>query len=834
MADFNTTTFRKLLAECGNIRIPEIQRDYAQGRTNGVATEVREGFLSALLPVLQGNEQGVSLDFIYGYTRDGAFEPLDGQQRLTTLFILHWMFGPADNCELRTGTMPTEVCSRFRYATRISSGAFCDALVGQSARSLIDLWRRLNENKAEKGLYMAFSAFIRGLCWFEWAWRYDPTVSAMLTMMDSVIDILERYGVDIHAVRYESLDHVYFHRLDLDGATVDKLKLPDGFRLGEELYVKMNARGKELSEFDKLKSTLEEEIQYQKLPEERFVDDAVESKWRSRMDGIWADYFWQTKDAAKDEIPSKQVVETVEVHFLRFLTRIIALDLLEKIKEPDSCANEMLVYRKRMEEICTSLDDEKIRRVLDEYVIAIRYARQKKLKFPRIGFKKILDLLDVLVVKDGESKSVSDVTQIACPGFKWLPLDCGNRSLLREFINHGLSHDRRIELFGIVAFVRSMELESGAVWDQRLCENFRDWIRFVRNCSLLQNQQAVRIDGFPEEWRACEFLSRWARRFADMRKNAPLNSDFTFRDFLSDIPDDLSRVGFDPACVREEEVKARLCSDENWKIAISRAEDNQYLWGQLRALLNWCEQGNVYDFATFKRYADKLCALFPVTTWELRDKVWKALLCLYDYRFSVANKQTLITFNDHRDVSWKRYMRDGDEQGVNAPGLKELLTLWMSQKYDACDVEIFLDLVIADYGVNVQDWRKYVIFGGKLSLECCPAMGLLVNDNRSGISGHKWFVPKQRIGASYRSFEVFTCYLYYSQRGEGVQEPQYYDSLEPDVRNKNSVVFTTQKLCVRVQAIDQGKYVYDDNCGAREELPADEIINRLKNNGVLR
>ena len=64
-----------------------IQRDYAQGRKNEV--KVREGFVSSLAAIING--KGGTLDFIYGALEGQDFVPLDGQQRLTTLYLLHWL-----------------------------------------------------------------------------------------------------------------------------------------------------------------------------------------------------------------------------------------------------------------------------------------------------------------------------------------------------------------------------------------------------------------------------------------------------------------------------------------------------------------------------------------------------------------------------------------------------------------------------------------------------------------------------------------------------------------------------------------------------------------------
>ena len=76
--------------EIRRIEIPKIQRDYAQGRPDEIATRIRKDFLGVLYRALTDGDR-VSLDFVYGeITADGVMIPLDGQQRLTTLFLLHW------------------------------------------------------------------------------------------------------------------------------------------------------------------------------------------------------------------------------------------------------------------------------------------------------------------------------------------------------------------------------------------------------------------------------------------------------------------------------------------------------------------------------------------------------------------------------------------------------------------------------------------------------------------------------------------------------------------------------------------------------------------------
>ena len=62
------------------ILIPLLQRDYVQGSKESA---VISPFLDALL------EKDCDLNYIYGYEEDGCFVPVDGQQRLITLWLLH-------------------------------------------------------------------------------------------------------------------------------------------------------------------------------------------------------------------------------------------------------------------------------------------------------------------------------------------------------------------------------------------------------------------------------------------------------------------------------------------------------------------------------------------------------------------------------------------------------------------------------------------------------------------------------------------------------------------------------------------------------------------------
>lgn len=212
-----------------SIEIPLIQRDYAQGRTDPRASDIRERFLDVLHEALTGGKD-VGLDFIYGDLEGGTLRPLDGQQRLTTLFLLHWYLGyRAEQLSERQAWMS------FSYATRPTARLFCEQLVAAKPPP--------DESTP--------AAWIVDQPWYLYVWRNDPTIQAMLVMIDA-----------IHR-RFADCDpHSAWQRLiDGDAPAISFQLLPiDDMGSGEDLYIKMNSRGKPLTPFENFKARFEHAI----------------------------------------------------------------------------------------------------------------------------------------------------------------------------------------------------------------------------------------------------------------------------------------------------------------------------------------------------------------------------------------------------------------------------------------------------------------------------------------------------------------------------------------------------------------------------------------------
>lgn len=221
-------TLKELLDKY-SVVIPQLQRDYAQGRDK--AKELRERFLSQILHVLRGTGR-LNLDFVYGYDKalspnhHPIFYPLDGQQRLTTLWLLHWYLLPSESV-----AEEREWLLRFSYHTRSSSTRFCQLLV---------------EHAVVDGSRLDVAA-IKDQPWYRQSYNADATITAMLGTLRSIKDLV---GPEERVALWERLCHqraLTFDVIDIKG---------EEFRLTDELYIKMNARGKQLTSFECYKADL--------------------------------------------------------------------------------------------------------------------------------------------------------------------------------------------------------------------------------------------------------------------------------------------------------------------------------------------------------------------------------------------------------------------------------------------------------------------------------------------------------------------------------------------------------------------------------------------------
>ena len=218
--------------------IPGIQRHYVQGANNPKAESVRKQFIKEIFTAIEKKQNEFNLHFIYGPINtngEDSFVPVDGQQRLTTLWLIARY--AAEKAEPSDRKHLLHLLSRFTYENRIHTKRFCQVLTCEDSRW--DITQDPNPNI---------------LCqdWFVDYWKEDETVASMIRMLSTIHEEWNKHQDTITAE-------------DILEAIASKIRFNlkiDAF--GDDIYMKMNARGLQLTQWENFKGKFPEDLREDK------------------------------------------------------------------------------------------------------------------------------------------------------------------------------------------------------------------------------------------------------------------------------------------------------------------------------------------------------------------------------------------------------------------------------------------------------------------------------------------------------------------------------------------------------------------------------------------
>lgn len=596
----NSTTFWRLIGDY-QVTIPMLQRDYAQGRDDPETTEIRTSFLHEFKRVLDPSEhKELHLGLVFGTMEKDSLILLDGQQRFTTLFLLHWYLAR----RLQTESLDSRF-GKFSYETRTASRDFCRALAVENIT--------ISETST-------LGKQFREQAWFRLEWMCDPTIGGMLVMLDAI----HKYFPSDKAVDYwQRLTDASHPRVTFQ--FLEPLKNVSA----DELYIKLNGRGRQLTEFEKFKAWLEHHLK----------DDVSANEWE-KLDTRWTNLFWKHRlDPESDEI-SGSMVAFFQGFALNFLLEAETVsgqtEFVEKLISLVR-GNHFLTKVQR-EAFLTPGNTLKVFSLLDwlsgdEYGHLCNWMEEAEVdkfqeKAKKTSFSK-------RIISGWEEFSFTD--RLIAHG-----LHC-----FLESVGENLNESHRI------AFIR--------------------WMRVVRN--LIVNSD-IRSDNLGNAVRS---LSQLARKGChDIYKClAEQNKSDT-------IPD-----AFDEFQVQEERIKAKLICGVNgksWEIAIREAEDHSFFRGQIRFLIDFSQNGDGHDFQLFQNYAERAGKLFAPERKPLEEpfSLQRALLAKGDFMIEVG---TNWSFGKDRD-EWRTILQCPDHRPVIIKALlDEVATKSLSEIINESSVE---------------------------------------------------------------------------------------------------------------------------------------------------
>ena len=505
--------------------IPKIQRAYAQGRRE--EGYVRKNLLNEIFSSLyEGRE--IDLNFIYGavHKQDDndryTFEIIDGQQRLTTLYLLYWYIGNRElDHESDEYRMLVDNLSRFVYETRATATDFCQYLASFS------VFGEVNED----GLIDYPSSVIKDAKWYFRSFDKDSTIEGMLRMLDAIHERYQDLWVkNKDLALYANLDKITFYVLSLGE-----------FGLTEELYIKMNARGLSLSPFDNFKAEL---IGYLRSIEvgQKIVKLGSSLKgtevpfyldFSSRMDTKWINVFWRKDNIQYDD------------DYFRFFNRYIANKYsvdVQDVKVENIRFDDTLRF--------FAIESENADRYLGFAQYRIQFEQHPEYFY---GIKKVLDAFD--------KHFANTIYPAIVPIWEDPDKNPG-------FFSPKITQVMRIIFFGVTEFIE--------VYDEFRSDVFNKWMRVLWN--IVEN---TNIDNFSKLAALNRSLRNILRHTAAAAKEG-VSFYAALAKYRSDEGGDDSDTLERSRAIQEEILKAGcIADDEQWESTFIEAEKHAFFKGMV-------------------------------------------------------------------------------------------------------------------------------------------------------------------------------------------------------------------------------------------------------------
>lgn len=604
------------------INIPIIQRDYAQGRLN--EQEKRERFLNTIKNHLVDNKK-LHLDFVYGKIDNGFFYPIDGQQRLTTLFLIHWYFALKEK-----ESCPSELL-RFEYDTRISSREFCKALITNE----IVIPMRVGED--------FFIKYLKNKSWFVSNWETDPTIQAMLVMIQAIHDLFHDITISNVFEVLTTDELITFECLNL-GAK--------GFDLTDELYIKMNARGKQLTSFENFKASfiqlIEKHYKDKKLVHPLKGEISYSGYFSYRIEKEWTDLFWHYRG-------DKTIIDNEFFNFFEFITQMCYF-----IDNTNVNADSFTNHFKQYEQV---------------------YSNEGHLLF----LFNSLDKLHEIYLESSLEELFDSVINIGSDSDKvtlfWN--NCEYNNLFQQIISSPAvrNEDARTKII-LFSLLKYLIIHGNPVE----FDNLTDYLRILRN--LLQARRQKNNTKYNTNVRINDFGNYW-KLFSQLLVDKPY--DQLLSNKINNKGTDIS----DQSLTNENE-KAQL---RQKGICLNKLEEFKYFGGQIQQLFPFINTNNVDEITE---------TIYAIWSDDVYDSLKiRALITSGFGGVYVKHTKMGESWYFGKKENWD-YILTNDDPAIS--GILQELILKYSQKIG--DTESRLREIIQDWlSVNSQDrsWKYYFI-----------------------------------------------------------------------------------------------------------------------------
>lgn len=629
------------------ILIPLLQRDYVQGSKD---TAVISPFLDALL------EKECDLNYIYGYQENGCFVPVDGQQRLTTLWLLYLYLYACRG-------MTEKYDIHMRFASREYANDFCER-IKEHIEALLP----------KASLYKSFDEAIKDQNWFIRSWCKNATVNNMLGTLKHIH----------RKINESNINNIWLRLVEstTPSITFAFLQMDETNGLDDDIYIKMNGRGRKLSPFENLKSWMDEKVSTRPYCE----------KWRKEMDNAWTSMFWENRNKEQEhpeEIDDEQLFYFYNLLILYHIRTNKLLHTIITIRERNPYLFEELQDFFGIE-----------RKANDQVVVDLIIGKlQEGGNIPLMWFERLELMPDEFL--DFAFNCTCAMVELS-KGFNSMELFIGEDKAYKTTRTYRISMckgslDRTLPLFHSL-----LSYQEGKT-------SLFDWIRVMRNLIL---GTAITKDNVAR-------ILKSIQSYADSCKEKDIY------ELLSERGLSMEGSGFNRRQFEEETDKAKwIVEDKEWVQIFNTIEGTSFCKGTIGFIFNYLpEQKNKKIFEEYSTLFHLMFGQSGVRYNISQYNLQRSLMCFtshYGFGYPSGDKWKFMSSREE----WHKFLNDKDEyEGQPHNHCMKLLTEKLYErlnlridlcyyKEDFCnDVNTVMSSIIEDMLASeaIKDWRYYFI-----------------------------------------------------------------------------------------------------------------------------
>lgn len=654
------------------IVIPSLQRDYVQGNQY----DKIEPFIEYLLDGLN-SDKGIDLNYIYGIEDDKkeTFSPIDGQQRLTTLWLLRMYL--ISRANINNPTDKKVMDQKLVYQTREYAHDFCMEMA-EHINELITPQHKLVKIEEQN--------------WFIDAWRHDTTVRGCISTLETID---RKFGSNDAVKMLEGFDEKLHY-------TIESLRADD---VNGDIYIKMNGRGVPLTEYENLKSWLDKKV------EDLFGKDnsCFVSSWRENMDNNWTDMVWKNLDESQ-----KSLIDNYQLRLLYTLTFLYwrKQNLADSIENSDSNLEDLSIslgvkYYDNKDVLKEETADKILHKIIKRenfglslYVLdRLPLFNKDALMFIEESYKKIY-----LCWKKLNDLKIENQNEIDRKLYFWKANE-KTTLFFQMFLDEALESIP----YGKLALCYSV-----IVCPYESFENFYEWMYRMRNLIINQDIHNGNIDSVLESIdKMSDYLSG----------DLAVGFDLIFR---SDQYEDALKAFTKQQ--RDEEKHKISIKDSELQRLIRRLENHPFFVGQIKFMFDFCGTESDSEELSYKikfiRYAEVMKYLFDENGFAKSYDHWRlrrALLgCSTHYGFGYERSSNWNFLSSRADK--RRFISDCDSHEGQSHNkcLQSVVEVIAHRVFDKSDSEYKIQDIDINGILNeiaedkfklgsepITDWRKY-------------------------------------------------------------------------------------------------------------------------------